>query len=395
MARALVAIEDLRRAARRRLPAALFDYIDGAAEGEVTAAANRAAFEELELRPRMAVRVDRRELRTQVVGEEVALPVLLAPCGFVGLLHPDGEAGAARAAAAAGTVFVASTMSFQPIEEIAAAAPGRTWLQLYTVGGRSATEGLLERARRSGVRVLMPTIDTATSGYRERDLRNGVPQLLASGPRAPAHLARFALRPRWVLSHLRARRPLALPNVVLEDGRPLRLADVAPELERSAVVWEDLAWLREAWPGPIVVKGVLTGEDARRAVDAGADAVVVSNHGGRQLDGVPAALRALPEVVEALDGRAEVLLDSGVRRGSDAVKALCLGARAVLVGRAYAYGLAAGGEAGVAHAIELLRSGVERTLALLGCASLEELSPAYLQSPVNPLTGWPARTSTR
>ena len=362
------------------MPAAVFDYIDGAADGEVTARANQAAFDEVLLRPRMGVSSARRDLSTTVLKQDVSLPVLLAPCGFVGIAHRDGEIGAARAAAAAGTVFVMSTLSMQPLEQITAIAPDRTWLQLYTVGGRAAAEHLVARAQQSGVRVLMVTVDTAIAGNRERDVRNGLPLLLSrTALRAPAgHLLQFARRPRWAWGQLSTRRGFALPNVVGPDGRSLRLSQVGPELSRSTVVWEDLAWLRQSWKGPLVVKGVLTAEDAHRAVDEGADGIVVSNHGGRQLDRVPSTLKALPEVLAAVDGRAEVLLDGGIRRGADVVTARCLGACAVLVGRAYAYGLAANGQAGVTHTLELLRSGIDRTLALLGCAAVDDLGPHHL-----------------
>ena len=381
MSRPVASVEDLRSIARRRLPRVLFDYVDGAADAEVTARANRRAFDQIEWEPRMGIRRDDRDQSVELFGRGLELSTLLAPCGFVGLLHPDGEVGAAAAAAAAGTVFIASTLAVQPIEEVVAAAPGRTWLQLYTIGGRGSAESLLARAAAAGIEVLVVTVDTSVAGLRERDVRNRAPQLLTSGPLADLDLVRqFALRPRWVLGHLRARRPPVVPNVVV-DGRPFPLAKVGSELSRSAVVWEDLAWLREVWRGPIVIKGVLGVEDARRALEYGADGLVVSNHGGRQLDCVQPSLAALPAIAAVAAGRVPVLLDSGVRRGSDVVAAHCLGADAVLVGRAYAYGLAAAGGFGVATALEVLRAGVDRTLGLLGRSALGELGPDCLRRP--------------
>jgi L-lactate dehydrogenase (cytochrome) len=381
MSRPVASVEDLRLIARRRLPRALFDYVDGAADAEITARANRRAFEEIEWEPRMGIRGDERDQSVELFGRRLELSTLLAPCGFVGMLHPDGEVGAAAAAAVAGTVFIASTLAVQPIEEVAAAAPGRTWLQLYTIGGRGPAEALLARAAGAGVEVLVVTVDTSVAGLRERDVRNRAPQLLASGPFADLDLMRqFATRPGWVLGHLRARRAPVVPNVVV-DGSPFPLAKVGPELSRSAVVWEDLAWLREVWPGPIVIKGLLGVEDARRALEYGADGLVVSNHGGRQLDCVRPSFAALAAIVEVVEGRVPVLLDSGIRRGSDVVAAHCLGADAVLLGRAYAYGLAAGGRLGVATVLEVLRSGVERTLGLLGCSGIGDVGPDCLRRP--------------
>jgi L-lactate dehydrogenase (cytochrome) len=253
---------------------------------------------------------------------------------------------------------------------------------LYLLGGREAAEGSLDRARRAGFSALVITVDTPVAGIRERDSRNGMkellgPSLLAKIPFVPNILA----HPRWLLSFLADGGMPKLENIVVPGQGPMPLLDVGAALAKATVTWEDLRWIRELWPGPIVVKGLLIGDDARRAVDEGAAAVVVSNHGGRQLDSVSPTLRALPEVVAAVNGQAEVLMDGGVRRGSDIVKAICLGARAVLVGRAYAYGLAAAGHAGVARAIEILRSDVERTVRLLGCPSLAALDRSYVEVP--------------
>ena len=376
-----VNVDDLRRLARRRLPRVVFDYIDGGAEAEVTLRENRRAFDAVTFRPRHAVRLDACDVGTRVLGMDLALPFLLAPVGYSRVMHPDGEAGAASAAGAAGTAYVLSTMSGQALEDVKAASTGPVWYQLYLVGGRGAAEAAIDRARAAGYSALVITIDTAVAGFRERDVRNGVTALLNGGIAAKLpFLPQLLAHPRWLAGFLRDGGLPSLPNVVSPGGGAMPLVDVASALSRGAVAWEDLRWVRERWPGPIIVKGVLTGDDARRAVDEGAAAVVVSNHGGRQLDGAPATLRALPEVVAAVHGRAEVLMDGGIRRGSDIVKAICLGARAVLVGRAYAYGLAAAGTAGVARAIEILRADVERTLPLLGCPSVATLSASLVDA---------------
>lgn len=377
----IVNIEDLRRLARRRLPKVVFDYLDGGAEGEVTLRHNREAFEAVTFRPRNAVSLSAVDLRTTVLGRELAIPVLLAPVGYSRVMHVAGEPGAARAAGAAGSGYVLSTMSGYALEDVKAASAGPAWYQLYLVGGRAVAEAAIQRARVAGYCALVVTIDTAVAGLRERDIKNGMSQLLGRSLSAKlAFLPQLLAHPRWLASFLLAGGVPPLANVVIPGQGPMPLVDLTTALARAAVTWEDLRWLRDAWDGPIVVKGVLTGDDARRAVDAGAAAVVVSNHGGRQLDGAPASLRALPEVVKAVDARAEVLMDGGIRRGSDVVKAICLGAKAVLVGRAYAYGLAAAGEAGVARALEILRADLERTLHLLGCPAIAQLDRSFVDA---------------
>ncbi len=384
----VINIEDLRPLARRRLPSVVFDYLDGGAEGEVTLRANCKAFEEVTFRPRQAVPVSDCDLRARVLGLDLSFPALLAPVGYSRLMHPDGEVAAARAAGAAGTAYILSTISGHRLEDVRAASSGPVWYQLYLVGGRAAAEGAIERARAAGFSALVVTVDTPVAGMRERDYRNGLIQLLSgSMPEKIPYLPQLLARPRWLASFLRDGGLPTLPNIVIPGQGPMPLLDVAAALAQTALVWEDLRWIHDAWQGPMVVKGVLTGDDARRAVDAGAVAVVVSNHGGRQLDGVPASLRALPEVVAAVESRAEVLMDGGVRRGGDIAKALCLGARAVLIGRAYAYGLAAAGEAGVARALEILRADLYRTLKLLGCRSAAELDPSYVSVPAVWRTG--------
>jgi isopentenyl diphosphate isomerase/L-lactate dehydrogenase-like FMN-dependent dehydrogenase len=382
----VVNIEDLRRLAQRRLPAAVFDYIDGGAEDEVTLKENCRAFDALTFRPRNAIAVPHCDLRTKVLGANLSFPALLAPVGYSRLMHPDGELAAARGAGAAGTAYILSTISGHKLEDVRASSSGPVWYQLYLVGGRAAAEAAIERARLAGFSVLVVTIDTGTAGMRERDVRNGTAELMSGnlGAMIP-FLPQFLSRPGWLTSFLLDGGIHKLPNVVIPGHGPMELINVAAALADSVVTWNDFQWLRAVWSGPIVVKGILTSDDARRAIDIGAAGVIVSNHGGRQLDGVSAALRALPEVVKAVDGRVEVLMDGGVRRGSDIVKAICLGACAVLVGRAYAYGLGAAGEAGVSRAMAILRADLERTMKLLGCASFADLDRSYVNIPPN----WP------
>ncbi|MEQ1472509.1 MAG: alpha-hydroxy acid oxidase [Candidatus Acidiferrum sp.] len=378
----VVNIADLRRIAKKRLPAVVFDYLDGGAEGEVTLRENCRVFDDVSFRPRHAVAFPGCDLHTTVLGHQISLPAWLAPVGYSRLMHPGGEVAAARAAGKAGTGYTLSTISGHKLENVRAATTGPVWYQLYLMGGRAAAEGSIDRARRAGFTGLVITIDTPVSGIRERDPRNGMVQLLNPGlfQKIP-YATQFVTHPGWLMDFLRDGGVPPLHNVVLPGEAPMPLTDIAKALAASTVTWSDLKWIREIWSGPIIVKGVLTGDDARRAVDEGAAAIVVSNHGGRQLDCVSSTLRVLPEVVAAVNGRTEVLMDGGIRRGTDIVKAICLGARAVLCGRAYAYGLAAAGEPGVARAIEILREDVKRTLVLLGCPSVAALDSSYVRMP--------------
>jgi isopentenyl diphosphate isomerase/L-lactate dehydrogenase-like FMN-dependent dehydrogenase len=378
----VVNIGDLRRIAQRRLPAVVFDYLDGGAEGEVTLRENCRVFDEVTFRPRHAVSFPSCDLRTTILGHEISLPAMLAPVGYSRLMHPGGEVAAARAAGKAGTGYILSTISGHKLENVRAASTGPVCYQLYLMGGREAAEASIDRARRAGFSALVITIDTPVSGIRERDPRNGMQELLNPGlfQKIP-YAEQFLTHPGWLLAFLRDGGIPPLQNVVLPGKGPMPLTDIGRALAASTVTWKDLTWIRQHWSGPIVVKGVLTGDDGRRAVDEGAAAIVVSNHGGRQLDCVSSTLRVLPEVVAAVNGQTEVLMDGGVRRGSDIVKALCLGARAVLCGRAYAYGLAAAGEAGVTRAIEILSEDVKRTLILLGCPGVSALDSSYVRMP--------------
>jgi L-lactate dehydrogenase (cytochrome) len=308
------------------------------------------------------------------------------------LFYPRGEEVAAKAAGAAGTAYTLSTLSGCLLEDVAKASNGPVWYQLYLLGGRDCAIGAMQRARASGYSALVVTIDTPVAGLRERDVRNGMKELIARklGPMLP-FVPQFLMRPGWLAGFLGDGGMMKFPNVVVPGQGPMPYADIGAALEQSMVSWQDLRWIRDAWSGPIVVKGVHTGDDARRAADMGAHAVVVSNHGGRQLDGVAPTLRVLPEVVAAVGDRIEVLFDGGIRRGSDVAKALCVGARAVLIGRAYAYGLGAAGGAGVTRAIDILRTDLVRTMKLLGCASVGELDRSFVDVPAE----WLLATSHR
>jgi L-lactate dehydrogenase (cytochrome) len=377
----VVTIADLRAVAKKRLPRVVFDYIDGGAGDEWTMRENARVFDDVMFRPRSAVATANVDLRTTVLGETIELPFLLAPVGSSRLFWPRGEEVAARAAGDAGTIYSLSTLSGCPVGDVKAATRGPVWYQLYLVGGRDVALAGIERAKNAGCSALVVTVDTPVAGNRERDVRNGTKELVSGAPFTMLpFIAQFLARPRWLAAFLLDGGLMKFANVILKDG-PMPYADVAAALEQSMVSWADFQWIREAWQGPIVVKGVHTADDARQAIDHGAKAVVVSNHGGRQLDGVGPTLRVLPEVLAAVNEQAEVLLDGGIRRGSDVVKALCLGARAVLIGRAHAYALGAAGGAGVARSIEILRSDIIRTMKLLGCSSVRDLDRSFVQIP--------------
>ncbi len=375
-------IADLRRLAEQRLPRVVFDYIDGAADDEVTLRENCRAFERVTFRPRNAVANASCSLRTTVLGSTLELPFLLAPVGSCRLMFPRGECVAAHQAGIAGTACVLSTLSGCRLEEVKTASNGPMWYQLYLLGGRDVATEAIGRARAAGYCALVVTIDTPVAGLRVRDLYNGTKELVSGNLWSILpHFTQLLVRPRWLVDFLSDGGLMKFPNVVLPEQGAMPYEDVGAALERSTVSWDDLRWIKEAWSGPLVIKGVLTAEDARHAIDAGADAIVVSNHGGRQLDTVAPTLQALPEVVGAVNGQAEILLDGGIRRGSDVVKALCLGARATLVGRAYAYGLGAAGGAGVAKAIDILRGDIVRTLRLLGCHDVAALDASFVNVP--------------
>jgi isopentenyl diphosphate isomerase/L-lactate dehydrogenase-like FMN-dependent dehydrogenase len=376
----IVNIDDLRAAARRRLPRSVFDFIDGGAEDEVTLRANRLAFERLSFRPRALVDVSAVDPSVTVLGQRLELPIILAPTGVCGMAAPRGEVLAARAAKTAGIAFTLSTMSAVSIEDVAREVPAPHWFQLYIWKDRELTRSLVERARDAGYRAMMLTVDTPVLGQRERDLRNGA----TIPPRITfANAFDSLMHAGWLWRMARARK-IDLANfegaTKGTGGRILSLGAFVQSQFDPTISWKDLEWLRSFWTGPLALKGIMSAEDARRAVDAGVSAVIVSNHGGRQLDGLPAAIDVLPEVVDAVDGRAEVILDGGVRRGSDVVKAIALGARACMIGRPYLYGLAAAGERGVDQALAMLRAEIVRALALLGRPQIASLDRSAVRA---------------
>lgn len=378
-----ITIEDLRGMARRRLPRAVFDFVEGGAGDEVTLRRNREAFEAVTFRPRVLVDVRKREQATTVLGQPVETPVLIAPTGMAGLCWPKGELVAARAAARLGTIFTLSTHASCSIEEVAQGAPGPLWFQLYVWQNRDLTRAFVERARAAGYRALVLTVDVPVISVRERDVRNG----FTVPPRVTVrNLLDVARRLGWIRRVLLGPR-LTLANLVGAPGAPrtdvVTLGGVANRQVDPSVTWADLEWVRSLWSGPLLLKGVLSAGDARRAVEHGVDGIIVSNHGGRQLDGAPASLDVLAEVVDAVPARTEVLFDGGIRRGADVVKALALGARAVLVGRPYLYGLAVGGQPGVERALGLLVAEIDKTLALVGVPRVADLDRSVLRD-------WPA-----
>lgn len=366
---------DYRELARRRLPRHLFDYLDGAAYDEVTAAENRHAFARLRLRQRVMRDVSQLNLSTRVLGQDLALPLVLAPLGIAGVMARRAEVQAARAAEQAGVPFCESTVSICSIEEVRAATAAPFWYQLYVMRDRGYARDLLARARTAGCPVLVLTVDLAVMGARYRDIRNGMGGALSLGGKLTKAWDLLS-HPRWLLDVGIRGKPLMFGNLTtaVPDARslPQFKAWVDSQFD-PRVTWQDLAWVRENWPGKILLKGVLDVEDARLAASAGADGIVVSNHGGRQLDSVAASADALPRIVDAVGDKLEVLMDGGVRSGLDVVKAMALGAKACMLGRAWGYAVAAGGEAGVAHMLATMRSEISVALALCGIPDVRML----------------------
>ena len=370
-------IEDLRRIAKRRLPRAVFDFFDGAAEDEITLRANRAAFERVRIAPRTLTGVDRIDTSTSILGARSSLPIAVGPTGGIGFGWPFADVGVARAAAAAGIPYALSTMATASIERIAREAGGRLWFQAYIFRQRDMTMGLIERAKAFGYEALMVTVDVPVGGKRERDFRNDFAIRFRFTPR---NVLDFATRPLWVLSVLRYGMPV-LENVVGLAPEAKSIAEIASSVGQfwdAVFDWDGLKAMRDRWPGKMLVKGVLRADDAERLASIGVNAVVVSNHGGRQLDGAVAGLDALPPIVRAVRGRMSVLVDGGVRRGVDAIKAVALGAEGVMLGRATLYGACAAGEAGATRAIEILRDELVRSMQLSGVRSISEIGPELL-----------------
>jgi L-lactate dehydrogenase (cytochrome)/(S)-mandelate dehydrogenase len=375
-------VEAYRRAARRALPRAVFDFIEGGAEDEATLRANEEAFAALRLRYRVHETQDPLDLSTTVCGQSMTMPVMLSPTGNNGLFHPAGDYGMAKVAAELGLIMLLSGGSSYAIEEVAAAADPKPWYQLYAWRGREYFTPIIDRVAAAGFRGLVVTIDTPVGGNRERDIEN---VFTPASVRLTRRNAWDVVRhPRWTAGVVKHRRIVV--RHFAEDDKP-KLRSLLSEAKRTASqmadgsfrpTWDEIAWMRERWQGPFGVKGIVDPGDARRAVDLGADVIYVSNHGGRQLDSAPGAVEALPAIVDAVGDDAEVILDGGVRRGTDVIKALCLGARAVSVGRAWVYGLAAGGPAGATRVLESLRRELTISMVLLGQTSVENLDRSWL-----------------
>lgn len=379
-------VEDLRRIARRRLPGGVFDYIDGAAEDERTLVANQAAFAAVTFRPRVLRGVGAIDTASTLLGHPLAYPLVLAPTGFTRIADPQGELAVARAAERAGLPYTLSTLSTRSIEEVRSVSNGRLWFQVYAWRDRGLIKEMLERAAAAEYEAIVLTVDTAVLGRRERDVRRGfsLPPAIGLGT-----LLDGALHPGWTLAFARSE-PIRFANVagreVGDGASPVTLSDYINTQFDPGLSWADVDWLRSNWNGPIILKGIQTTDDALLAVDAGVDAIALSNHGGRQLDGAPAPLSLVAPVADAVGGRIEIICDGGVRRGSDIVKALAAGATAAMAGRAYLYGLGAAGEAGVDQVLDWFRADIIRTMNLLGTQAIPDLNRSLINLP----PGWRA-----
>jgi L-lactate dehydrogenase (cytochrome) len=367
--RAMTCIDDLRRLAQRRTPSMFFDYVDSGSWSESTLRANMDDLAAIKFRQRVGRDISDRSVTTSIVGEACAMPLVLAPAGFAGMVRADGEVLAARAAERFGVPFTLSTVSICSIEDVAAATTRPFWFQVYVMKDRNFVERLVARAKDAGCSALILTLDLQIQGQRHKDIRNG----LSAPPRlGPANLFRMVSKPGWCLSMLQTRRH-SFGNIV---GHAVGVSSVASFAEwvseqfDPTFCWKDVRWIRRLWPGKLILKGVMDVEDAKVAAQTGADAIVVSNHGGRQLDGAPSSISALPDIVDAVGNRVEVLFDGGVRSGQDVLRALALGARGVLAGRAWLYGLGALGEAGVTRSLEIIRKELDSTMALCGVSSI-------------------------
>jgi L-lactate dehydrogenase (cytochrome) len=373
----VTSIDDLRLMAKRRVPRAFFEYADRGSYAEETLRANRSDLEKIKLRQRVLIDVDKRELATTIVGEPASLPIVLAPTGLTGMQHADGEILACRAAHAAGIQFTLSTMSICSIEDVAAANPKPFWFQLYVMRDRGFARSLIERAIAAKCSALMLTADLQIQGQRHRDIKNGLtvpPQVTL------ANLFDVATKPAWALSVLRSKHKTFgnLDGYVKGMSGVKSLAAWTSSQFDPTLSWKDVEWVRDLWPGKLIIKGILDLDDARLSTKTGADAIVVSNHGGRQLDGAPSSASVLPRIVDAIGSEMEVLFDSGVRSGQDVLRALALGAKGCLIGRAFLYGLGAGGEAGVRTAIELIRKELDISMALTGVSRIDQIDRRVL-----------------
>jgi len=370
--RTMTCIEDLRQLARRKVPRMFFDYAEAGSYAEETLRSNRADLERIKLRQRVLVDVSRRDLSTTIIGDKVPLPLALAPVALTGMQHRDGEIAACRAAHAAGIPFTLSTMSICSIEDVAEAVGKPFWFQLYVMKDRGFVRSLIERAAAAKCSALVLTIDLQVLGQRHCDVRNGltVPPAIRLG-----NVLDIATKPGWAIGMLRGKRK-TFGNLAGYAGGSTNVSSLASWISTQfdpALSWKDIEWVRSLWPGELIIKGVLDVEDAKLAAKTGASALVVSNHGGRQLDGAPSSISALPKIADAVGGDIEVMFDGGIRSGQDLMRALALGARACLIGRAYIFGLAAGGEAGVARAIEIIGKELDVTMALCGVNSVRAI----------------------
>ncbi len=368
-------VDDLRRLAKRRLPAGVFHYIDGGAEDELSLARNVTGYSDIEFRPRVLRDVSKIDTRTTLLGKSIPMPLVFAPTGFTRIADSQGELAVARAANRAGIPYGLSTMGTRSIEEVAAVSDGPKWFQVYTWRDRSLVRDLLERAAAANFEAIQLTIDTAVLGRRERDVRRGytLPPKIGLGT-----IIDGMMHPAWTLDFLR-NDPITFASVADDNdagdgGSAVTLSEYINSQFDPALSWAELEWLRSVWDGPIVLKGVQTVADAELAVEHGADAIALSNHGGRQLDGAPSIIELVEPVAQAVGGQIEIIADGGVRRGSDIVKAVALGANAVMAGRAYLYALGAAGEPGVDHVIDFLTEGMERTMALTGCQEVADIT---------------------
>jgi (S)-mandelate dehydrogenase len=370
-------IEDLRKIAKRRLPRFVFDYVDGGSEDETTLRSNRWSFESLRFRPRTLNDVSSRDLGTNILGKKAAMPIIVGPTGLNGLSWRNGDIEIARAATSAGYPFCVSTVCMSPVEDVAREAPGRLWFQGYVFNERPVTDAIIKRTLDAGYEALVITSDFPIAGKREKDLRSG---LLPSQNFKLSTKLDILMHPRWVASVATNKPRFVNVERELGSGREVN-SFVGHNMFNAGLNWNDIEHFRDLWPGKLLIKGILRGDDATRAISLGADGVVLSNHGGRQLDSCISAMEALPEVVDAIGGKASIIVDGGVRRGSDIAKAVAMGAEAVILGRAPLYGLAAGGAAGASKALEILQDEFDRTLALTGCASVADLGPELLVRP--------------
>lgn len=371
-------VDDLRRISRRRLPRGVFDYIDGGAEDELTMRANAQAYRDVTFSPRVLRDVSEVDTSSTLLGKPLPFPLVLAPTGFTRIAHPDGELAVARAAKRAAIPYSLSTLGTRSIEEVAAVGSDRLWFQVYTWRDRDLVAELVRRAADSGYEALCLTVDTAVLGRRERDVRRGFTLPPKVGP---STILDGIVHPGWSWQFLNSD-PIVFANVAgigeLDGTDAITLADYVGQQFDPALSWDEVGWLRENWDGPIVVKGIQSVEDAVIAADHGVEAIAISNHGGRQLDSAPATLDLVPAVADAVGGNTEIICDGGARRGSDIVKAVALGADAVMAGRPYLYGLGAAGEAGVDQVLSNFASEMARTMALIGCTSVKELGREYI-----------------